>query len=346
MPNTGTPEKVADAVFEGGGVKGIGLVGAVAEIENQGYRFENLAGTSAGAIVASLLAVGYTGAELKEEIEKLNYNDFKDENWLDKLSVFGKALSVIYHYGIFKGEFFEHWLQGLLRKKGKTTFGDLRTKYTEEQYRYKFQAIASDITDRKMLVLPRDIAQFGDDPDRLPIARAVRMSMSIPLFFEAVPLRDRSGGIHYIVDGGVLSNYPIWLLDDGTSDPAWPTFGFKLIEPGTRTLRKPSSNPVEDLAAYFEALVGTMLDAHDNYHISESSGDFERTMAIPTVVQVGGQEKQIRTTDFGITREESEALYQNGATAAKNFLATWDFTAWKQKYRQKSKGQSAAGNPS
>lgn len=47
---------VADAVFEGGGVKGIGLVGAIAVAEEKGYRWVNVAGTSAGAIVAALLA--------------------------------------------------------------------------------------------------------------------------------------------------------------------------------------------------------------------------------------------------------------------------------------------------
>ena len=75
-----------DAVFEGGGVKGIGLVGAVSEIEKAGYVFENLAGTSAGAIVAALLAVGYKADEIKKEMERLNYNDFKDEGLLDKES--------------------------------------------------------------------------------------------------------------------------------------------------------------------------------------------------------------------------------------------------------------------
>jgi len=49
-------EMKIDAVFEGGGVKAIGLVGAVAVTEEKGYQFENLAGTSAGAIVASLIA--------------------------------------------------------------------------------------------------------------------------------------------------------------------------------------------------------------------------------------------------------------------------------------------------
>jgi len=83
-----------DAVFEGGGVKGIALAGAVAEIEKAGYEFENLAGTSAGAIVASLLAVGFTAAEMKAELEKLDYNSFKDEGLLDKLGIIGKGLSI------------------------------------------------------------------------------------------------------------------------------------------------------------------------------------------------------------------------------------------------------------
>jgi NTE family protein len=49
-----------DGVFEGGGVKGIALVGAASEIEAAGYEIVNLAGTSAGAIVATLLAAGYS----------------------------------------------------------------------------------------------------------------------------------------------------------------------------------------------------------------------------------------------------------------------------------------------
>lgn len=86
--------KEADAVFECGGVKGIGLVGAVSEVEKADYEFVNLAGTSAGAIVASLLAVGYKAADIKKELEKLNYNNFKDEGLLDKLGFVGKGLSI------------------------------------------------------------------------------------------------------------------------------------------------------------------------------------------------------------------------------------------------------------
>ncbi len=324
----------ADAVFEGGGVKGIGLVGAVSEIEKSGYQFENLAGTSAGAIVAGLLAVGYTASEIKEEMEKLDYNKFKDEGLLDKLGLVGKAFSLGFEYGIYEGKYFESWFENLLSAKGKTTFGQIKTEYEGEKYRYRFQAIAADITDRRLLVLPGDLSHFGFDPDQFSIARAVRMSMSIPIFFEPVTLQDPAGGVHYIVDGGILSNYPIWLLDDGTSAPPWPTFGFKLVEPDKRALKKADPNPIGGMADFLKALGGTMMDAHDNYHISNSKGDFERTITIPTMVNLGGLDIEIKTTDFDITGEESQALFDNGVESAKAFLAGWDFKTWVDKYRR------------
>jgi NTE family protein len=323
----------ADAVFEGGGVKGIGLVGAVSEIEKAGYEFENLAGTSAGAIVASLLAVGYKAEEIKRELERLNYNDFKDEGLLDKLGIIGKGLSIGFEYGIYEGEYFETWLENLLQAKGKTTFGDIKTDYPEEKYKYKLQVIAADITDRKLLVLPGDLKYFGYDPDQFSISRAVRMSMSIPVFFEPVKLQDASGRTHFIVDGGVLSNYPIWLLDDGTNNPEWPTFGFKLVEPDKRTLKGPDRNPINNPISFLKAVMGTMMDAHDNYHISKSKGDFDRTIGIPTVISLNGVDKEIKTIDFDITQDESRELFKNGIEATQNFLKKWNFEEWKMKYR-------------
>lgn len=311
-----------DAVFEGGGVKGIGLVGAVSALEEAGYEFVNLAGTSAGAIVASLLAVGYTGAEIREILQELDYSAFKDETMLDQLGLLGKVLNTVFEYGVYKGAFFENWLEGLLQAKNKTTFADIRMDNpTQDKYIYKFQAIASDITDKRLLVLPGGLRDFGYDPDKFSIARAVRMSISIPLFFKPVVLTDSLGKAHYIVDGGVLSNYPVWLLDDGTSDPAWPTFGFKLVQEDTRTLEGTGGNAKPGIVGFIVAIGGTMLDAHDKYHISVSHGDFQRTISIPTSVEIEGGFKKIGTTDFDITHEESDALFNNGVKAAGNFLS-------------------------
>lgn len=325
----------ADGVFEGGGVKGIGLVGAVAGMEEAGYEFENMAGTSAGAIVAALLAADYKAEEIKSELVKLDYTKFKDEGFLDKFGVIGKGLSTIFEYGIYEGNYFESWLGDLLEAKGKTTFGQIRTNYNEEKYMYRLQVIATDITDHKLLILPQDLKDFGRDPDQFSIAKAVRMSMSIPVFFEPVRLEDGSGKVHIIVDGGVLSNYPVWLMDDGTSSPPWPTFGFKLMEQNAREIKKGDhKNPVHNPVSYLMALVGTMIGAHDNFYISRSKGDYDRTIGIPTTINIDGMEKEIKTTYFDITQEESLKLYDNGKKTAEEFLKTWDFGVWTKKYRQ------------
>jgi NTE family protein len=49
---------------------------------------------------------------------------------------------------------------------------------------------------------------------------------------------------------------------------------------------------------------------------------------------VKGAEKEIKTVDFNMSREESDALYENGAEAAKKFIKGWDFEQWKQLHRE------------
>jgi NTE family protein len=127
-------------------------------------------------------------------------------------------------------------------------------------------------------------------------------------------------------------------LDDGTDDLPWPTFGFKLMEPDKRKLKEAKRNPIKNPISFLKAIVDTMLDAHDSYHISKSKGDYDRTIGIPTVIKISGMDKEIGTTDFNITREESQVLYENNVNVAKEFLKTWDFDEWKKKYRQKKKG--------
>jgi NTE family protein len=140
------------------------------------------------------------------------------------------------------------------------------------------------------------------------------------------------------VDGGVLSNYPVWLLDDGSTRPPWPTFGFKLLEQDKRVLKEPHSDPINNPISFLKAVIGTMMDAHDNYHISRSKGDYDRTIGIPTVVNVNGVEKEIKTVDFSLTQEEGQALYENGFKAAEAFLRNWNFERWVKEYRQRNGG--------
>jgi len=311
-----------DAVFEGGGVKGIGLVGAVAVAEERGYHWANVAGTSAGAIVAALIAAGYTGVETKEILDALDYNRFKDTSLIDKVPIVGKIASVIFEKGIYEGKFFEEWIRDLLERKNVKTFNDLILEEyrDDERYRFKLRVIASDISRGRLLILPQGIADYGIRPEDLNVAAAIRMSMSIPFFFEPIRLRNmKTNQISYIVDGGVLSNFPVWLFDTEGNVPEWPTFGFKLVEP-----EEGKPHVVRGPITLLTALFSTMIEAHDARYIEDQQ--FVRTISIPTL--------GVGTTEFDISQERSEALYQSGRQAAEKFFTTWNFDEYVDKYRR------------
>jgi NTE family protein len=324
--------RLADLVLEGGGVKGIGLAGAYEALVRNGFEPANVAGTSAGAIAAALIAAGYTPAELRTEILGLNYRQFEDEGWEDKLPLIDRTASILLDLGIYEGKRFREWMAGKLEAKGVRTFADLvrDPDETDLRYRYKLHVIVSDVTERALLVLPRDAAKLGLDPDELEVADAIRMSMSIPIFFEPVRHENpKTGQEHVLVDGGMLSNFPVWLFDCKEGEPEWPTFGLLLVEPKLREhLGKRIEPPKRDrgvsaLIDYLKSLAQTMMAAHDRLYLEQS--DFARTIPIPTL--------GVGTTEFDITPERAEALYESGVKAAEEFLATWDFDAYITEFR-------------
>ena len=292
----------------------------------------NMAGSSAGAIVAALVAAGYSADELYAEMAKLNFNDFKDKAWEDFVPGLSWAASMILDHGIYEGDEFLSWITGLLHKKkdledSEMTFGHLlRDPSIEDlRYRYKLQVIVSDVTDRRMLVLPRDAKDLGyRHPDYLPVALAVRASMSIPIFFEPVTLTDNSGKKHILVDGGMLSNFPVWLFDAPPGRTALrPTFGLKLVE------KNPRAQILTDVAeqevrrkgllgrlretgtiGYLWSLVETMMEAHDRFYVEQNK--FDKTIAIDT--------KGVGTTEFNLSEERVKELYCSGREEAKEFL--------------------------
>jgi NTE family protein len=320
-----------NAVFSGGGVKGIGFAGAITAFENAGYSFNSLAGVSAGAIVAALLATGYSAGEIEEETQKIEYSKFLNNGIFTTFGSIGKLLNCALYYGLYKADYFENLLCELLARKGKHTFGDIKDHSQTGVSKYKLRVVAADITYKEMLVLPDDIARFGIEPDALSIAKAVRMSMSLPLFFEPYVLK-RYGRKHVIVDGGLLSAYPIWLFNDDAKADI-PTFGFKFQGDDKIDSSMEAPNKTRNFAEYSEAVVSTLIEAHDKYHISKSSGDFERSVIIPVEVKTASGVKKIATTSFDINEEERIALYQNGKKAAEKFLNGWSFEHWKKTYR-------------
>src|SRR5258708_5170918 len=146
------------------------------------------------------------------------------------------------------------------------------------QYRWKVQVVASDITRGRMLVLPGDLADYGLVPDDFELALAVRMSMSIPLFFRPVPLRSKrpGEGMSLVVDGGLLSDFPVELLDT-QGVPDWPTFGFRLVESAQPSIDR---YPVRGPISYLQAVMGTAMNAHDARYVA--THNFLRSIMIQT----------------------------------------------------------------
>lgn len=304
----------ADAVFEGGGVKGIGLVGAVCRLEEAGYSWKRIAGTSAGAIIAALLAVGYSGKEIKKIMLGMDYNRFNDTNRIQSIPLVGGLLGTLFERGIYSGDYVEKWLENLLSIKGKTKFKDV---YHDGESRLKI--IASDITQKELLILPDDLKRYDIDPLEFSISKAVRMSIGIPLYYKPVKLNHAQKD-NYIVDGGILSNFPVWIFDV-KDKPRWPTFGFKLVEPNLN-----EGKTQRGILAYILDIMSTMLEGNDARYIKNA--DFVRTIPIPTL--------GVRTTEFSISRDRSIMLFKSGYKSAEVFINQWNFEKYIEEFRVKA----------
>jgi len=301
----------ADLVLEGGGMKGIGLGGAITALMRAGYGFPRVAGTSAGAIAGALLAAGIDARGLTDAMARLQYARVPDRG-LPKIPILSEGISLLHSAGAYEGDYIHGFVRDELERLGVTTFGDLK--------RDALVVTATDITRGRLLRLPWDYESLGLDPAEQLVADAVRASISIPLFFEPVRLADRE-----LVDGGVLSNFPIEMFD--RPKPRWPTFGVKVIpdQPDANTLFFPGlSLPRLPPVRLLERVVTTAILGHDQTYLDQPC---VRRRAIQVDTSAVG------VVEFGCGEDKRAALVANGEQAARQFLATWDWEAYRHECR-------------
>jgi len=316
-----------DLVLEGGGVKGVGLIGAVLEVERSGFRIRRVAGTSAGAIAAALiaanLAAGAPLTNVKDQIATIDYSAFTTESTVRKLSgKLGDFQALMTTMGLYSGDYLVEWLGGILESIGITTFGQLRRDDLGDAFPYSLVVHTTDITLGKLVRLPGDYANYRMDPDAARIVDAVRASMAIPFFFEPVQhqIAPTGSGADAAdtepltvtwVDGGLLSNFPMEVFNDRSNgavvDP-WPTIGVKLADQqAALALPEATSGPFDETIRIFK----TVLNNSNRYFITP-----EKARSTIFVDSAG-----INATDFDITAEESAMLFANGQQAATAWLA-------------------------
>lgn len=335
--------KPLDLVLSGGGVKGIGLVGAVVRLMEADYRAYRVAGSSAGSILGSIVAASSKGNQLTPQEFRdfalaIDYRKFLDPGPVERLPLIGAAWAILQGNGFYQGDYVHDFVADQLRGLGVETFGDLRLDDDQlpEERRYRLVVTAADVTRGQLVRLPWDYRRvYGLNPDDQPVADAVRASMSIPFLFRPVSMKSATGFESRLVDGGLLSNYPIDSLDrlDGKR-PRWPTLGVTLLPnlPEGNDMVLPGLAPLRIFGGphLLEEVITTLLVGRDQAYLNEPWVS-ARTIRVDST--------DVGVLDFEISRPEVDALYMKGYVAADAFLSAWDEKAYYRRFRHGASGQ-------
>ncbi len=289
-----------DGVFSGGGMRSIAMVGAYQVLEEKGIQITRLAGTSGGSVIASLIAAGYSSQELNDLVFETKTASFLVEHRPYFNPFLLKWLFLYWRMGLYTGDALESWIADKLAAKGVRTFLDLPEG--------ALRLIASDLTSGRLLVLPNDLLAYGVDLKKFPLAKAIRMSCSIPYFFEPVKLKTNDG-VHFIVDGGVLSGFPMWLF--GEEKTVRPVIGVTL-KPSIKERKK---KEIHNALQLYESLFATMKDAHDTRYIEKKYA--KNVIFIPTVTN--------DTVNFDLEDAKKHALIEIGREKTIEFLKSWSY---------------------
>ncbi|NOQ72146.1 MAG: hypothetical protein GQ574_09100 [Crocinitomix sp.] len=287
--------KIENLVFEGGGVKGIAYAGALQALETKNILkdVKRVAGTSAGAITAALVSLKYDAATITKVVNETDFKTFED-HW--------NPLKVVTKYGLYKGQVLLEFIEKFFTDIGLSkscTFQDLKDKgYLD------LKLFASDLN----LQEAREFS-FATTPNTI-VAEAVRASMSIPIFFRAWKFSNKIPDEHIYVDGGVTYNYPITAFDTDGANPQTIGFHFGKLNQA----KEPSDLDYDHIVDYVKTVFNMLLDSQKIDYEKDSS-EKERSVNI--------NDFGISATNFSLTKDQKDKLYNSGQSATLKFLDTY-----------------------
>ncbi len=267
-------------VMEGGGIKGLAYGGALIELENRGVlpQIQRVGGTSAGAIQACLLSVGYSAEEISIIIADTPIETFNDGG-----TVLRAGQRFLKKFGWYEGKNFLDTMKKLIGErtnKPDLTFAELHELAKTVPFRDLY-VTGVNLTKQRL-----EIFSYETYPD-MRVCDAVRISMSIPLYYKAVSVNAKgviienplpSDACSVFVDGGLLLNYPIEIFDqtkylssatDSTqNEPIFntETLGLRLerceqIDHETRQKEGFAPFEIQDFKGYVSALYNIMTES-------------------------------------------------------------------------------------
>jgi NTE family protein len=321
-------------IFEGGGVKGIAYIGAMQVLSQRALLedIQRVGGASAGAINALIYALGYDINAQHQILQSTDFKDFLD----DSFGVIRDIRRLAKNFGWYKGDLFSTWLGKLVQDRlgdARSTFQDLKNAGGPDLY----------VIGTNLSTGYSETFSIERTPD-MPLVSAIRISMSIPLFFAAVRLGARND---VYVDGGVMRNYPVKLFDrakyiDMKTEPEAARFvDYYNRENARFLLERPGRSPyvynrqslglrldtaeqiglfrhdeplqgrqIKNFTQYARALIAAFMNVQENQHLH--SDDWQRTLYINTL--------DVNTTDFNLSDAKKDALIQEGIKGAEKYF--------------------------
>lgn len=195
-------------VLSGGGAKGLAHIGVLKVLEEAGVKIDYIGGTSMGAIIGGLYASGYKAHQLDSIFSELDYEaiiqdyvsrgakNFHEKNFDERyaLSLPFKDLKIGFPLAFSKGLYNYHAVNLLTRHVHHVN--------DFNQLPIPFLCIATDIETGKQVLL---------NSGYLPQAMAA--SSALPSLYSPIEIDGK-----YLIDGGVVNNYPIKELKDLGAD--------------------------------------------------------------------------------------------------------------------------------
>jgi NTE family protein len=325
---TDTPDhEYQNLAFKGGGIRGIAYMGALEKLDELGIvdGIQRVAGTSSGAIAATLLSFRLPVADTLALFNDLDLSSIPQKNNHERIEKIltianpGSYKRLFDNYGWYSSEYFYQWISQVVAEKCKgnprATFRYFKNIGFRDLY-----IVASNISRHRP-----EIFSFESTPD-VAVADAVRLSMSIPLYFEALRFDGRQFGQgDFYVDGGLFNNYPVELFDNPryVIDPKnfweglnWETLGL-FLEPDEEKYANVAEHPKN--LWEFVALTGrNYYDYHQVSSLRNNILDEKRTIKI--------NDCGVSSTDFSIQpgSEIYQRLYNSGRQAVVDYFDEQD----------------------
>ena len=320
--------------FQGGGTKALAYHGAVRVLEDEGVLdgIERIAGTSAGATLATLLSMRLDIDEIGKIYRSFDVDQFNEALagghsagngispglWGRLHGNISSMSRLATRFGWNSLDYFYDWLQQALapycKNDAKATFA----QYQEWGYRDLY-IVTTNVSRRKT-----EVFSAQTTPD-VAVVDALLMSQSLPLFFEGLQFDGRQfGSGDYFADGGIILNYPLPIFDEPqfarnnrwfVNGINWESLGCRLFTPNDCPQKRES---IGNLLVYLQSMFDTLIESQ--------AVAFE--LSTPAQMRtININDCCVRTTDFSVRPVPEDKRYQqliaSGEAAAYEYLANY-----------------------